>query len=52
MRRPARVVIVDMTVPLCDALNRLLALLDAPDALPVLAPYTEREICCLLPTSD
>ncbi|RQR59807.1 AraC family transcriptional regulator [Burkholderia sp. Bp9126] len=41
-----------MTAPLYDALNRLLALLDEPDAIPVLAPHLEREISYRLLTSD
>ncbi|WP_176046751.1 AraC family transcriptional regulator [Burkholderia sp. BCC1644] len=45
-------VVGDMTEPLFDALNRLLALLDDPNAIPVLAPYVEREIYYRLLTSD
>ncbi|MPV55251.1 AraC family transcriptional regulator [Burkholderia sp. HI2761] len=45
-------VVGDMTEPLYDALNRLLALLDDPNAIPVLAPYVEREIYYRLLTSD
>ncbi|WP_254874702.1 AraC family transcriptional regulator [Burkholderia cepacia] len=37
-------VVGDMTEPLYDAVNRLLALLDDPNAIAVLAPYVEREI--------
>ncbi|ALX16464.1 AraC family transcriptional regulator [Burkholderia cepacia JBK9] len=45
-------VVGDMTEPLYDALNRLLALLDDPNAIAVLAPYVEREIYYRLLTSD
>ncbi|MCA3781008.1 MAG: AraC family transcriptional regulator [Burkholderia sp.] len=45
-------VVGDMTEPLYDALNRLLALLDDPSAIAVLAPYVEREIYYRLLTSD
>ncbi|MEK7930399.1 AraC family transcriptional regulator, partial [Burkholderia contaminans] len=37
-------VVGDMNEPLYDAVNRLLALLDDPNAIAVLAPYVEREI--------
>ena len=40
-----------MNEPLYDAVNRLLALLDDPNAIAVLAPYVEREIY-YRPTSD
>ncbi|KVE04613.1 AraC family transcriptional regulator [Burkholderia anthina] len=45
-------VVGDMTEPLYDALNRLVALLDDPNAIAVLAPYIEREIYYRLLTSD
>lgn len=45
-------VIGDMTVALHGALNRLLALLDEPDSIPVLAPLIKREIYFRLLTSD
>ncbi|KVA23147.1 AraC family transcriptional regulator [Burkholderia cepacia] len=45
-------VVGDMTEPLYDAVNRLLALLDDPNAIAVLAPYVEREIYYRLLTSD
>ncbi|MCA8232578.1 AraC family transcriptional regulator [Burkholderia cenocepacia] len=45
-------VVGDMTESLYDALNRLLALLDDPNAIAVLAPYVEREIYYRLLTSD
>ncbi len=45
-------VVGDMTESLYDALNRLLALLDDPNAIPVLAPYVEREIYYRLLTGD
>ncbi|CAB3769785.1 AraC family transcriptional regulator [Burkholderia sp. MSh2] len=45
-------VVGDMTEPLYDALSRLLALLDEPGAIAVLAPYIEREIYYRLLTSD
>ena len=45
-------VVGDMNEPLYDAVNRLLALLDDPNAIAVLAPYVEREIYYRLLTSD
>nr|WP_236655117.1 AraC family transcriptional regulator N-terminal domain-containing protein [Burkholderia pyrrocinia] len=45
-------VVGDMTEPLYDALNRLLALLDDPNAIAVLTPHVEREIYYRLLTSD
>ncbi|MGU3782294.1 AraC family transcriptional regulator N-terminal domain-containing protein [Burkholderia metallica] len=45
-------VVGDMSEPLYDAVNRLLAMLDDPSAIAVLAPYVEREIYYRLLTSD
>ena len=45
-------VLGETTVPLLDAFRRLLALLDDPDTIPVLAPLIQREICYRLLVSD
>lgn len=42
----------ETTVPMLDSFRRLLALLDEPDAIPVLAPLIQREIYYRLLTSD